>query len=81
MNPVGELGRKRDDGTGNLSQTSLAGAPECAGRRVEFGIHFPLDPEHHLHGREDFEWMKAQIFLFRGKKSKVPFLVLMTLHQ
>ncbi len=25
---------------------------------------FPKDPEHHLHGREDFEWMKGRTFLF-----------------
>jgi hypothetical protein len=25
---------------------------------------FPNDPDHHLHGREDFEWMKDKIFLF-----------------
>jgi hypothetical protein len=25
---------------------------------------FPMDPDHHLHGREDFEWMKDGTFLF-----------------
>ena len=25
---------------------------------------FPMDPDHHLHGREDFEWMKDRTFLF-----------------
>jgi hypothetical protein len=25
---------------------------------------FPNDPDHHLHGREDFEWMKNRTFLF-----------------
>jgi hypothetical protein len=25
---------------------------------------FATDPDHHLHGREDFEWMKDRIFLF-----------------
>jgi hypothetical protein len=24
---------------------------------------FPNDPDHHLHGREDFEWMRDSIFL------------------
>jgi hypothetical protein len=41
---------------------------------------FANDPEHHLHGREDFEWMKDRRSYSRGGMSPTPTLYRKSLH-